>query len=298
MDKLFFIVNKTAGSGRTLKGFAQVEALLNERRIPYSFKYTEYEGHGKLLAKEAYENGERIIIAVGGDGTANEVGSALANTDAVFGLLPFGTGNDLSRALNIPNTPKEALDVVLDSNIRSMDVGMANGTVFLNVSGFGFDVDVLKNTTSFKNRFNGMLPYILGIAKALFTLKGTHIKLTCDKGTYAQDALLVAVGNGTHFGGGMNVTPNADLFDGLFDVCLIRKVGRLKFIKLLPKFIKGKHESISSIVTVFRTDELTVESTREYPLNLDGELQSKTPVHFKVLKCALKMLVPKNEVNK
>lgn len=293
MDELFFIVNKTAGSGRTLKGFAQIEALLNERCIPYSFKYTEYVGHGTVLAKEALKNGKRFIIAVGGDGTAKEVGTALVNTDAVFGLLPFGTGNDLARALNIPSSPEKALEIILNKNIRYMDAGLANGDVFLNVSGFGFDVDVLKNTTAFKKRFNGMLPYILGILKALITLKGTNIKVTCDKGEYTQDALLVAVGNGTHFGGGMNVTPNADLFDGLFDICLIRKVGRLKFIMLLPKFIKGKHEAISSIVTVFRTDELTVKSSREYPLNLDGELQLTTPAHFKILKRALKVLVSK-----
>lgn len=293
MSNLFFIVNQTAGSGRTSKGFSQVEALLNERRIPYSFKYTEYEGHGFTLAKEAYENGERSIIAVGGDGTAKEVGGALVNTDAVFGLLPLGTGNDLARALSLPASPEEALDIILQENVKSMDVGSVNDHAFLNVSGFGFDVDVLKNTTAFKDRFNGMLPYVLGIVKALFTLKGTKIKLTYDKGTFIQDALLVAVCNGTHFGGGMNVAPRADLFDGLFDVCLIRKVNRLQFIRLLPKFIKGRHEDISSIVTVFRTDELTVESERGYTLNLDGELQSKTPAHFKIQKSALKVFAPK-----
>lgn len=294
MDKLFFIVNKTAGSGRTLKDFEKVRALLDVRHVPYSFKCTEYKGHGTFLAKEAYKNGERFIVAVGGDGTANEVGSALANTDAVFAILPFGTGNDLARALHLPKEPQEALEVLLSKNVRQMDVGTANGKVFLNVSGFGFDVDVLKNTDSFKDRFRGMLPYILGIAKSLVKLKGTHMKVKYSGGEYSQESLIVAVGNGTHFGGGMNVTPNADPFDGLFDVCLIKKVGRLRFITLLPKFIKGKHESITKIVTTFRTDELTVESSREYPINFDGELDLSTPVHFRLLKGALNIITPES----
>ncbi|MBQ9833266.1 MAG: diacylglycerol kinase family lipid kinase [Clostridia bacterium] len=292
MRNLFFIVNKTAGSGRAAKNFAQIEAMLRDRQISYSYETTEYIGHGAELAKKAYKSGERCIIAVGGDGTAKEVGGALAGTDAVFGLLPFGTGNDLSRPLHIPDEPEKALDIILNGTVRPMDVGVANDKIFLNVSGFGFDVDVLENTDAFKKRFNGMIPYIFGIIKSLFSLKSTHITLTHDGETCSQESLLVAVGNGTHFGGGMNVTPNADPFDGMFDVCLIRKVGIFKFLTLLPVFIKGKHEKVTSIVTTFRTNELTVKSSRAYPINFDGELELSTPVHYRMLKGALNILVP------
>ena len=140
MDKLYFIVNPVSGSGRGRRDFARVEALLRERGAAYEAVYSEHPGHAVALARAAVEAGERCIIAVGGDGTVNEVASVLVNTGVVMGVLPFGTGNDLARVAGFPEDPEAAVDTLLAGRTRRMDAGMANDRFFLNVSGFGFDV--------------------------------------------------------------------------------------------------------------------------------------------------------------
>lgn len=290
MEPLCFIVNSLAGGGRCGTCFASVEEQLKSRGIPYETFTTQYRRHAVELAKAAYDNGARTIIAAGGDGTVNEVASVLCGTDAVMGILPFGTGNDLSRALNLPTEPSKALETLLTRHVRRMDTGDANGYFFLNEAGFGFDVDVLVSTEKFKKRHKGMLPYLLGILDALAHLKPLPVKIHAAEGVKEMDAILIAVGNGTHFGGGMKALPFADAFDGLFDVCAVRKLPLLKFLFLLPRFIKGKHASLKEVV-YFRADELYVEGPEACVLDVDGELYSHAPVRFTMHKQSLDMIV-------
>ena len=294
MDKLYFIVNPISGSGRGRRDFARVEALLRERGAAYEAVYTERPGHAVALAKAAADAGDRCIVAVGGDGTVNEVASALVNRDVVMGVLPFGTGNDLARVAGFPNDPEAAVDVLLSGRTRRMDAGMANDRFFLNVSGFGFDVDVLVNTEQYKEKYNGMLPYLLGIVRTLSHLRRLHITVEHDGITESFTSVLVSVGNGQYFGGGMHALPTADLYDGLFDVIVVKDLSLLHFISLLPCFIKGKHMG-NPVVHHFRTAELTITSEEPCVLNMDGELGSGTPVTFRLLPGALPMLVPDGE---
>lgn len=291
MERLYFIVNSLAGGGRCGKCFLQAEEALKARGIPYERVETQYRRHAAELAKSAYENGERTIIAVGGDGTVSEVASALAGTDAVMGVLPFGTGNDLARVLNLSTEPLAALETLLSGSVKRMDAGDANGNFFLNVAGFGFDVDVLVNMEKYKTRFKGMLPYLLGILDALAHLKALPLKIHTEAGEVKEmDAILIAVGNGTHFGGGMKAVPNADPFDGVFDVCAVHKVSLLKFLLLLPRFIKGKHVGLK-VIEYFRAESLYVEGPESCVLNVDGELYSHAPARFMLKKQALNMLI-------
>ncbi len=291
MDRLYFIVNPTAGSGKSSKLFSGIRRTLDEVGADYGFALTERPKHAVSLADTALSKGERRIVAVGGDGTVNEVASALCSSGATMGILPFGTGNDLARALHLPSSPSAALDVLYKGVTRSMDAGIANDHFFANVSGFGFDVDVLLNTARYKKSFRGMLPYLLGIFSTISHLRTLHLIVKVEDRTICRDSLLITVGNGTHFGGGMNAMPNADPFDGLFDVMIVKKVQLLRFLSLLPSFIQGKHLGFPE-VECFRAKELTVECPERSLLNLDGELDSNTPVHFKLLPGALNMLVP------
>lgn len=290
MERLYFIVNPTAGASRAHDAFKEVQTMLDDINMDYSFDYTKYKGHATELAVAAVERGEKYIVSVGGDGTLNEVAQGLVNTDAVLGVLPFGTGNDLAKALKLPTDPREALTVLLLESPRKMDVGIANDRMFFNVSGFGFDVDVLIATERYKKRFRGMIPYLLGIIHSLTHLRILHLTVKDDGRQWDREALLVAVGIGTHFGGGMNVLPLSDPFDGLFDVCIVKKLGLLKFLVLLPTFIKGGHSGFKE-VEYFRTDHLEVSCPEHSLINYDGELASDTPVTFRLLPGALNILV-------
>lgn len=291
--KPFFIVNPIAGGGSVLKKYAEAKEFLgieNDDRCVC----TEHERQSKELAEQAYERGERYIVAVGGDGTVNEVASALlGKPEAVMGILPFGTGNDLARALKLPEEPKEAARVIAEGAEKRIDMGLANGVPFVNVAGLGFDVDVLINTEKYKKRFHkGMMPYMLGIIKTLLHIKKIQAVITSDGEEEHKDILLCAVGNGTHFGGGMAVTPRAEVDDGLFDVCVIRSACLPRLLLILPGFIKGRHLK-SRLVDYYRAAEVSIACDRQ-PIQLDGEVGAEySPVSYRILPGALRMMLPK-----
>lgn len=292
--RLYFIVNPVAGDGKALNRFSEASDILRDKGFEIASVLTERERHAAELANKAYADGERSIIAVGGDGTVNEVASALYDKPGVvMGVLPFGTGNDFAKAINMPCSPAEAAKVIAEGNTQLIDMGLANSTPFINVGGIGFDVDVLINTEKYKGRFGGMAPYLLGIFKTLLHIKRIPVTVTANGESETLRMLLCAVGNGTHFGGGMAVTPKADPADGKFDVCLVRETGLLRLLTLLPGFIKGKHLN-KKPVRYFRADEVTIDCER-LPLQLDGEVGTEhSPVTFKLAPGALRMIVPEN----
>ena len=184
--------------------------------------------------------GHGRVIALGGDGTVREVAMGLAGCATPLALLPCGTGNDLARALRLPTDPEQALDVALHG--AGARHGRRHGQrrdVFQRRR-FGFDVDVLDETEYFKTRTkNGSLAYLRGLLAAVRKLRLRRTHITWEGGELDRDVLLIAAGNGTHFGGGMNVTPQADPFDGLLDICVIHDVSKLTLVTVLPRFLKG-----------------------------------------------------------
>ena len=294
MNRFHFIVNPIAGSGKGKRTFEWVSGRLSVRGIPFTYAFSEQPGHATSLAKEAIERGEKYIVAVGGDGTLKEVAAALYNTEAVLGLLPAGSGNDLCKTVGIPKEPEQALEILLGGNLRTMDACLANDTPFFNVAGMGFDVEVLIKTEQYKKKLNGMLPYALGILNALTHRRTMHLSYKVNGKTHVMDSCIFSVGNGKFIGGGMKALPEADLYDGLFDIGAVEQMPTLRFISLLPRFIKGTHITRPE-VHYFRTSEIRIESTEEFVVQLDGELVEKTPVTFRLLPGALKILAPKAE---
>lgn len=286
-----FIVNPAAGAGSAMDRFHSFKSLMDLRGMDYGFVLTERPGHAPELARAALFAGETAIVAVGGDGTAQEVASALKGSGAAMGVLPFGTGNDFAKGLGIPNTEEALLDMLLRFHLRRVDGAYANGRFFINVAGFGFDAEVVVNTEKYKKRYRGMLPYMLGIFEALLRLKPIHIAMRADGGEAEElDVILLSACNGTHFAGGINLAPEADQSDGLLDICIVTKLNRLGFLNLLPRYIKGRHLH-SRHIRYFKAKEVGCESLTESALNLDGELYSHTPARFTIEPGALNMIV-------
>ncbi len=290
-SQLHLIWNPVAGNGAAVSVFQLVADALAERGIPFSAEKTEHVGHATELARAAVENGVKKIAVLGGDGTIREVSSALVHTDAQLGIISCGTGNDIIRPLNIPKDPLAALDLILNGEARHMDAATVNDQLFFNVAGFGFDVDVLRYVEIYKKRMkNGSLAYLRGLLAALLHLYSRKTKITWPDGSMEADVLIIAAGNGTHFGGGMMVTPKADPFDGLLDICIITNISKLKAYMILPKFMKGEHLT-TKYVTYFKTTELTAVCEPASLLDIDGEVMPGTPVTFKILPQALWVIV-------
>lgn len=294
MERYCLISNRVAGSGSAGAYIDHVKALMENRGVDFEIRETQYPGHATELAKAAVDEGFDVIVAVGGDGTLRETALSVVHTDRVLGLLPCGTGNDYARPLGIPTDAEAALDILLNGETRTVDAGMANDQIFFNIAGFGFDVDVLDYTEEFKPKCrNGETAYRLGCLKAVLGLKLRRSTLTFPDGTIERNVLMAAAGVGTHFGGGMNVLPESDMSDGLLDVCIAHDVKRIGVLKLLPKFIKGKHLGLKCI-TYRKATEVSVVCDPVSRIEVDGERMDGTPVTFRILPGALKVRAPKS----
>jgi len=292
VSELHLVWNPVAGNGAAQAAYERVTRELANRGIPFSSAKSEYPGHAVELAKEAVEGGVKKIVAVGGDGTIREVATAVINTEATLGMISCGTGNDIIRPLKIPIDPIQALEIALNGERRQMDAAMANEQLYFNVAGFGFDVDVLHYVEIYKKKMkNGSLAYLRGLIAAIANLASRKTKITWPEGSMEDDVLIIAAGNGTHFGGGMMVTPNADPFDGLLDICIMHGVKKRNALTLLPKFLKGNHLG-TKYVTYFRTTELTAECEPSSLLDVDGDVLPKTPVTFRILPKSIWVCVP------
>lgn len=289
MPHLHFIVNPVAGGKRCLYQFRQAAAFLNRCGADYSIVYSEYPGHASELARQALAAGWDQVVAVGGDGTVREVAQELAHTGVPLGILPFGTGNDLTRVLSIPREPEAAAQLLLEGPVCLVDAAMANDRLYLNVAGFGFDVDVLLKTRLYKDKVHGRAAYLLGVLHALCGLDAYPCKIHANGESLEETVLMVAVGNGTHIGGGMMVTPGACVSDGLLDVCVVKKVGWLRVLHCLSRFIRGTHIHLD-IVRYFQADSVAIECAAGTPVQLDGEVIGSTPVRFRVLPAALAVI--------
>ena len=296
MYDCFFIVNPASGSGKAKKLFDGLLPRIERSGRSFEWRYTTGKGHARELAEEAAKRGCRRVISVGGDGTANEVAGALIGSDTEMAILPFGTGNDFAKAVGLPTDPDAALDAALYGAARPVDAAMANDKPFINVGGTGFDVDVILNTEKFKKRFNGMLPYMLGIFKSLMHLKPLTFEITADGESFTERALLFNACNGTHFAGGMHVAPMASPNDGLLDVCILRAISVPQFLMLLPRYTRGAHMA-SRHIRYFKAESIAVRCDSENLINLDGELDSSTSVTFRVLPGALRLALPGEKGN-
>lgn len=180
------IVNPIAGCGYALKVMEQVQSVLTARNLPFRVMRTEYPGYAAKLAQEAVEMGCEAVYVIGGDGTFSEVARGLAGSGIPIGLIPAGTGNDFVKTLGTPKEPMAALDFILSHEPRPCDAIDLNGQMFLNVAGAGFDVTVLENVADFGGKIRGLLPYLIGLIRAIWKHQPLQLTYTVDGKTQTK----------------------------------------------------------------------------------------------------------------
>ena len=277
------IFNPTAGNGRSEKSLNIVENMLKQRGVEYTVHTTERPKHATEIAKKLIADGERLMVAVGGDGTIAEVAKAVFGTKAALGIIPAGTGNDYKRAVGIPDAVEESVEFLLKGKPTPCDALDCNGEVYLNIVSMGFDVEVAKRAEKYK--FFGSASYTLAAIDRAFSAKGTKAKITIDGEVMKKEILLTAIGNGTHYGGGINSLPTADIQDGLLDICISDPTTPLNILKLLPKYSAGKHMDLD-IIHIYKAKEIKIElEGQALPINADGEILPPSKIlHVKILK--------------
>jgi YegS/Rv2252/BmrU family lipid kinase len=286
---MLIIANPVSRRGRGAKYAELVAAELDSRGLPHRLCLTDNPLHATKIAKQAAEAGEKLVLCVGGDGTLSEVAGGLCGSETALGIIPAGTGDDFARYLGLPQDPLKALDIALCGGERVIDLGLANGRVFINIAGSGIDVSVLRHTLFYKRFLHGLPAYVLGVLRAVTTFAPAETEIIANGETVRRKCMLVNVANGRFFGGGMMVAPEADASDGLFDVHYVDELTRMKVLSLLAGFIKGTYVR-HSFVHSFRCEELTVRYG-DSSLQMDGEITTGNPVTYKLLKSALRVRV-------
>lgn len=292
------IGNEFSGTDKGGKILTEVAQYLNDKEIPFTLWKTSHTGHATDLAREGYAQGYRKFFIVGGDGTFNEAINGLQDSNpddpATLALIPAGSGNDLIRSnTTLSGSTKEMMDHIFQTDPVWIDCGTINNGRFLNVCGFGLDVDLALRQKKIKKYFKGAISYYLATVITVLNLHVYPVTYRIDDGDPIHDNIfLFAVGNGRSYGGGFLVTPEADLQDGLLDVCVVSKLPFYKVPGILMKLIKGKHLGAEKYVRYYKCKRVEMDSENHtLPLNIDGELIQNAPLTCEIIPHCIKVYI-------
>jgi len=297
LNKWLVIVNPNAGTGKCRKDWPLIDSVLKEKGLEYHPVFTERRFHAILLTRKFITEGFRKIIVVGGDGTLNEVinGVFAQNTcfssDITIGMIPVGTGNDWARMFEIPSDYRKAVDVIKEHRIFLQDAGKVQFSsknrscirYFINIAGTGFDAIVAKKTNKLKEQGrSGAILYFYNILTGLFNYRSSGITIEIDGRRMRDDVFSLNIGICKYNGGGMMQVPNADPADGLFDITVIKKIGRFSVIRNLGKLYNGTiiyHPKVKS----FRGKSIFINAHSPVYLETDGESLGHSPFEFEII---------------
>ncbi|MFC4766823.1 diacylglycerol/lipid kinase family protein [Effusibacillus consociatus] len=276
--KTLLIVNENAGRGKTKKRWPQFQHYLNALGIEHDVHLTAAPKEAIEVARMAGADQYSYVVAVGGDGTVNEVVNGIAGQKIAFGVLPAGTGNDFARMLNIPRDPRLAVRRLSDRNHTAVDLMEMNGQLVAGAIGIGFDGAIAEdiNRTSWKKRV-GPFGYVLSMLKLIFTFPPFTMHLKIDDRSFVfQNCWLVAVGNSKFYAGGMKICPDAKHDDGLLDVCIVHNMSPLQLLKLFPSAFSGNHVLHPNVMCL-QGKKVRVLTDPAVPIHGDGEILGRTP---------------------
>jgi YegS/Rv2252/BmrU family lipid kinase len=292
------VLNPISGDGAGGRLMPRLEEQLGWRDA--EIRVSTHRGHAEELAADAIRSGAQRVVAVGGDGTMQEVVNGIIGAGGgTLGVVPVGRGNDLARSLGIPIDPLPALDIALGPTTRPMDVGRAirdgNLRHFVAAGGVGFDAQVSWTMSNPRPWWkNGRAGYFAGTNDELRRLHNQRLRITFDmaSGQEVVDhvSLMVAFANGPYYGGGMKICPDASIADGQLDICVVGDLSRFEALRELPGLYEAKHVN-NPKVRFYRTRWILIEGDEPTRVHLDGEPWGTLPIRVEALPAALEVAV-------
>lgn len=289
----FIILNPVAGRGRALKLMPRIEAFFRSQELAHKLHLTTERGDATKAAREATSAGCRTVVAVGGDGTVNEVVNGLVGSRAALGIIPCGVGNDFARTLSLPKKWKAACQCIAQGKSRVVDVGIVNGRYFVNATGAGFDAAVANEVACSRKLIGGIWPYLFAVFRMLVRFKRGKIEFVFDDSIISTRAWLVAVTNGSTYGGGMKICPQAKIDDGFLDFCVIGDVSLWRVLYYLPLVIIGKHLGLPKIYSG-KASKISL-ITPDYHFHMEGEVLTNSRLEISLQPQALRVVVCGNQ---
>ena len=300
MASTVFLVNPASGNGSTGRRWPELARRASALGLEGDTLLSEHPGHLIELARGAVEGGATLVVAVGGDGTLNEVGNGVAGREVDLATIPLGTGMDFGRTHGIPARFEDAVRVALDGGVRTIDAGRVRYRTwageeaeryFANVSSVGMSGAVAQRANGMSKALGGKVTFFYALTRVFLEWQNTDVTVRVDDGERRGRMHDVVVANGVWHGGGMMLAPDAAPDDGQFDVVLIGDVSKVDFLTTAPKIYKGRHVRHPK-VEVLRSARVEVDAPVQLPIELDGEQVGTTPATFEVVPGALRVRVP------
>ncbi len=303
----FVIANPSAGNGSVRRHWNKTAQFLRDNGLKFEIAFTKNPGHAIQLSQEAIEAGYRKLIAVGGDGTANEVVNGIFKQrtcpadQITFSLLPFGTGNDWIRTHRIPKKLSEWVSLIKRGKTTSQDIGLVtyfkdgqpHQRHFINVAGLAYDAFVLKKTENHKFLTSSKLLYNIFIFGCLWQYRLVKARLIFDEQIVEDFFYTINAGICRYSGGGLQIVPHAVPDDGKLALTFARNISKWSILRALPLFFNGKINRHPSI-HMYQVKHIRIETTGATPtfLEVDGEFLGETPVEIALLEKALIIIAP------
>jgi YegS/Rv2252/BmrU family lipid kinase len=273
LASIAIIINPISGRVRPEAARARAElasVIVDRHGDPAEVFVTERVGHARELARAAVARGARLVMAWGGDGTINEVASALAFGEVPMGIVPAGSGNGLARQLGVDAKAADAIRQAIAAEPRRIDVGELGDRLFVNAAGVGFDACVAQRFNEDGGGRRGLLTYLAIGATALKTYEPREYGITIAEGRTEARAIVVTAANSAEFGNGAYIAPGARIDDGLLDLVVIEERSRFRTVFNLPRLFNGTIHRVPGC-TIRRVARATIESDRPMIFHVDGE---------------------------
>ncbi len=291
MKKILFVINPIAGVTQKFKLPELIRSTLNTQQFDIHIKVTDYAGHAKEITQSAVLQGFDTIVAVGGDGSVNDVASQLVGTNVVLGILPSGSGNGLARKLGLPINPKKALECINAYQTSAIDVGVLNGDYFFSNAGMGFEALIAEKFARIQKR--GINSYAKLIAKNYFTYKGNDYLVTTNEGSFETKAFLINISNSGQYGYHVGPTPiYSDLSDGWLELYVMEEFARWRVLYLLILLLMGKIKWARQ-TQIKRVKKATIQSKQASWTQIDGDAINETNfMDVEIKPKSLRVIVP------
>lgn len=287
--KICFIVNPISGIGRQKVIEKLIEQHLNRTLFDYEIVYTKAAKHATELARQAVVDNFNIVVAVGGDGSVNEVGKGLINSTTAMAIIPAGSGNGFARHLKIPLDLKKAMDVINAGKEILIDTVQFNNETFINVAGVGFDAHIGWEFAKFGKR--GFSSYLKITMRELPKFKAHDFELIIDGKSLSKRAFLITFANGSQWGNNAYIAPLADAADGLMDIAILKQFSFFNVFSIAYRLF-GKTVHLSPHVEIIKTKEVFVKQVNTIA-HIDGEpIEVGKLISVKVNPLSLRMIVP------
>lgn len=288
--KVRAIINPISGVGSKEKIPRLIEEQFADEKCDLEISFTDYAGHASELTLKAVEEGANTILAVGGDGTVNEIAQSMIHSEATLGIIPKGSGNGLARELHIPMDVKKALEVIAKGNVTTIDSCNANGRVFFTTCGVGFDAAVSHKFANEKHR--GSLTYIKSTIEEYLSYKPEEYELLIDDTIREEKAFLVACANASQYGNNAFIAPHADIEDGKMDITILSPFTPLDIAPLAFQLFTKQLDRNSKIKTL-KGREVTIIRQKPGVMHLDGEpIEAEAEIRITMDPRSLKIYTP------